>query len=538
MLHNLLNSQTKTITGAAIILGAASLASRLLGLVRDRVLAHYFGAGNLIDAYYAAFKIPDLVYTLLIIGALSAGFIPVFTKLYLKKKHESWQLTNNIINILGFLLIFISAILIIITPLLIPLVAPGFTGEKRNLTILLTRIMFLSPILLGFSAVVGGVLQSLKNFFIYSLSPIMYNLGIIVGATVLVPLFGPAGLAWGVVLGAFLHLSVQLPSLWRAGFHYSFIFNWKDKSLRLIGKLMVPRTLGLAAAQINLIVITAIASTLAAGSVAIFNYGNNLQFFPLGIIAVSFTVAAFPTLSALAAKNKKKDLIKNLSSTIRQILFFIIPLSILLLMLRAQIVRVVLGSGEFDWDATIRTADTLAFFSLSLFAQALTPLLGRAFFALEDTKTPFWCCVATVAVNIIAAWAFTRHWLGVEGLALAYSLAALVNLILLWLLLRWRLGSLDEERILTAVYKISLAAMMMGITIQTFKVLIAPFVNMQTFLGIFTQGLVAGMLGLIAYVVMGLILKSHEMIVFVETIKKKYIRRKALPIDVSGMGTS
>lgn len=539
MLKRLLNNQTKSITGAAIILGAASLASRLLGLVRDRVLAHYFGAGPVMDAYAAAFKIPDLIYALLIGGALTVGFIPIFTKIYLRRtseQQEAWKFVSNVINIFGLLLIVLTTIFIFLTPYLIPLLAPGFTGEKRELTILMTRVMFLSPLLLGFSAMVGGVLQSLKNFFIYSLSPIMYNLGIIVGTTILVPLLGFSGLAWGVVLGAALHLLVQLPAFLKTGFHFSFVFNLADKSLRLMSRLILPRIMALAALQINLIVITAIASTLAAGSVAIFNYANNLQFFPLGIVGISFAVAAFPTLSALAAENKKEEMIKNLSSTVRQILFFIIPLSIIFLMLRAQIVRVVLGSGAFDWEATVRTADSLAFFSLGLFAQALPALLVRAFYALEDTKTPFCIAVLTVAVNIFLSWYLTRHWLGVEGLALAYTLAGILNTILLWIFLRWRLGSLDEERILTAVYKISIAAIVMALTIQTFKTLLAPFLDMQTFLGIFTQGAIAGLLGCVAYVVIGLLLKSYEMKIFVETIRKRLFRIKDLPTDISEIG--
>lgn len=541
MISKILNGQSKTITGAAIILGAASLASRFLGLARDRVLAHYFGAGPIMDAYGAAFKIPDLIYTLSILGALSAGLIPIFTKIYLKSgddKKQAWNLISNTINILMIWLGGAAIILIFVTPWLAPLVAPGFVGEKKEMLILFTRIMLISPILLGLSAVVGGVLQSLKNFFIYSLSPIFYNAGIIVGATVLVPLFGYKGLAWGVVLGAFLHLIVQLPSLRRAGFCYAPIFNWRDADFRAMIRLIIPRTLGLAALQINTVVITAIASTLTAGAVAIFNYAYNLQSFSLGIVGVSFAVAALPTFSTLAAEKKWPALIKNFSSVARQMLFFIIPLSVIFLMLRAQIVRVALGSGAFDWDATIRTADTLAFFALSLFAQCLSMLLARAFYAMEDTKTPLKIGVVTVIVSIFLSWYLTRvtGWFGVEGLALAFTMASILNTALFWIFLRLRLGSLDEENILRAVYKMSVAALLMGLAIQGIKWLVAPLVNMETFWGIFTQGALAGLGGLAIYVLVGLILRSHEMFVFVETIKKRLVRRAALPRDVSGIG--
>lgn len=541
MISKLLNGQSKTITGAAIILGAASLASRLLGLVRDRVLAHYFGAGPIMDAYGAAFKIPDLIYTLSILGALSAGLIPIFTKIYLKSgedKKQAWNLISNTINILTVGLGAAAIVLIIIAPWLAPLVAPGFVGEKKEMMILFTRIMLVSPILLGLSAVVGGVLQSLKNFFIYSLSPIFYNVGIIIGATALVPLFGLKGLALGVVLGAFLHLIVQLPSLWRAGFHYAPIFNWRDNNFRAMIRLIIPRTLGLAALQINMVVITAIASTLTAGAVAVFNYAYNLQSFSLGIVGVSFAVAALPTFSTLAAGKNWPAMIKNFSSVARQMLFFIIPLSVIFLMLRAQIVRVALGSGAFDWDATIRTADTLAFFSLSLFAQCLSMLLARGFYALEDTKTPLKIGMITVAVCVALSWYFTRvtGWFGVEGLALAFTLASMINTALFWIFLRLRLGSLDEENILRAVYKMSVAALLMGLAIQGLKYVVAPIVNMETFLGIFTQGAIAGLGGLVVYVLTGLLLRSHEMFVFIETIKKRLVRRADLPRDVSGIG--
>ncbi|MCX6779375.1 MAG: murein biosynthesis integral membrane protein MurJ, partial [Candidatus Magasanikbacteria bacterium] len=227
------NNYTESVTGAALILGATTLVSRLLGFIRDRVLAHYFGAGDVIDAYYAAFKIPDLAYNLIILGAFSAGFIPVFTKLFSSstlwkdKKNEAWRLVNNAINTLGFFLIILTVVLIALAPILVPFIAPGFNGEKLALTIKMTRIMLLSPLLLGLSTVAGAVLQSVKNFFVYSLSPMMYNIGIIFGAVFFVPLWGNTGLAWGVILGALLHLLIQLPSLISAGYSYTWLFNFK-----------------------------------------------------------------------------------------------------------------------------------------------------------------------------------------------------------------------------------------------------------------------------------------------------------------------
>lgn len=539
------NNKAQTITGAAIILAAASFAARLLGMARDRALAHYFGTSGIMDVYVASFKIPDLIFNLLILGALSVGFIPVLTKLYHHKKlgvvpdqehKEAWLLVSNVLNILGLALIITSAILMIFTPRLMPFIAPGFSGEKLALTIKMTRIIFLSPILLGLSAVIGSVLQTTKNFLIYSLSPIFYNLGIIFGIIVLVPLCGYLGLAWGVILGALLHLLVQLPAFFGTGYRYHWHWNWRDEHLKTILKLMAPRTLSVAVVHLNTLVITAMATVLAAGTLAVFNYAYNLQSFPVSIAGISFAVAAFPTLSLLAGENKIEEIIKNLSSTIRQILFFIVPLSVIFLLLRAQIVRVILGSGNFDWTSTVRTADTLAFFSLSLSAQALTPLLARAFFALGDTKTPVIAAFVTAAFNIAASWFFTGPanlgW-NAEGLAVAFSLTTLLNLALLWVLLRHRLGSLDEGRIVPALLKISVAALGMGLTVQLSKNLIAPLVDMQTFLGIATQGAGAILAGGLIYLAIGLGLRSHEMRIFVDAFKKKLVRKNNLPADIT-----
>lgn len=536
------NNQSSTIVGAAIILAATSGASRLLGFVRDRALAHYFGASDVIDAYYAAFKIPDLTYNLIILGAFSAGFIPVFTKLFNKinlsknTKNEAWTLVNNAINSLGIFLVILTILLILLAPLLVPIIAPGFTGEKMALTIKMTRIMLLSPLLLGLSTVVGAVLQSIKNFFIYSLSPMFYNLGIIIGVLFFVPLWGNIGLAWGVILGAILHLLIQLPSLFQAGYKYGWFFNLRDKNLVTVVKLIIPRMLGLAAGQINFIVMTMLASTLAVGSVAIFNYAFNLQSLPLGLVGISFAVAAFPTLALLAVKDDKEKIVDIFSATVRQILFFTIPLTIIFLMLRAQIVRVVLGSGAFDWDATVRTADTLAFFALSLFTQSLIPLLARAFYALEDTKTPFWCGILSAFINIVIGWYLTlpnKNNLGVAGLALSFSIANIINFVLLWVFLRLRLKNLKEQSILPALYKMSVAAIFMGLSIQSMKTITVSFLNTHTFIGIFLQGLISGLVGLIVYTAIGLLLKSHEMIVFIDTIKKKLVKKESLPEDIS-----
>ena len=532
MIQKLLGSKIHSITGAALVLGAASFVSRVIGLARDRIFAHQFGAGDVLDAYYAAFRIPDLVYNLLIVGALSAGFIPVFIRVMTKDKEKAWKLTSSIINILGIALVIVCGVLWIFTPQLMAFVVPGFDAAKMETTVQLTRIMFLSPILLGLSSVVSGVLQSLKSFCIYALTPIFYNVGIIIGAIVFVPMVGISGLAYGVILGAFLHLAIQIPTLLSHGFQYSPIANLKDPEVREIGRLMIPRTLGLAASQLNLLVITILASTLAAGSLAVFNFANNLQYFPIGIIGYSFAIAAFPTLSTFVAQKKMKEMKSHLSRTIRQILFFIIPITVIFLLLRSQIVRVVLGTGQFDWAATITTGNALAFFALSLFAQCLIPLLARAFFALHDTWTPFVVAFIAALINIIFS-LLLKDSFGVVGLAFAFSISMVAQMGMLWITLRAKIGSLGEYDILMTLYKMMVAAITMGLVVQGLKKPVEMLVDMDRFWGIFTQGAVAGTVGLLVYAGITHVLRVDEMAELRVSLQKRWLKLTNIGAEVN-----
>ena len=528
-LKKILNGKSTTIISAAIIVTASSFASRLLGIIRDRILAGEFGAGTELDIYYAAFRLPDLVYSIIVAGALSAGFIPIFSELLNRwNKKQAWIVANGILNILLISLAFLCLILFFVVPYIVPLITPGFSGEQLSLTIMLTRIMLFSPFFLGLSAVFGGMLQTMKRFVLYSLAPIFYNLGIIAGALWLVNIFGIKGLAIGVGAGAFLHLAVQIPGAYVLGWRYQPIFPWRDKYIRKIGKMMVPRTLSLAVNNINLIIITAIASTLAAGSITIFNLANNLQFFPVGIIGVSFAIAAFPTLSEFAAEESWDKYKKAFSNTVRDVLFFIIPASVLFMLLRAQIVRVILGYGLFTWEDTILTADCLAFFALSLFAQSLIPLLVRMFFAVKNTTVPFVAAVASVALNVFLALWFVQDY-GVVGLALAFTVASIFNLAVLWVILRIKTGHLYELPIIHSLYKISVAALAMGLVVQVSKNIIEPFLDMQTFLGIFSQGIFAGGLGLLVYFGICLVLKSPEIMNFKASLQRRLFKKYYKP---------
>lgn len=529
MINKFFKVQTKTITTAAIIIGSASLVSRLLGVLRDRVLAGEFGAGSELDMYYTAFRIPDLIFNLLVLGALSAGFIPVFSS-YLKNRKAAWELVNITTNVLTLALLLLTGLLLLITPWLVRVIAPGFNEHQIIVTTQLSRIMFLSPIFLAISAIFGGVLQSFKQFFVYSLAPIVYNVGIIIGALFLAPIWGIYGLAWGVVLGAVLHMLIQLPPVLRLGYRYQPAIKLRHPGFLKIMTTMIPRTLGLVTSQINFLIITIIGSTLAAGSIAIFNLTNNLQSFPLGIFGISFAIAAFPTLSELT--KKKKEFIRVFSTTARQILFFIIPASVLLIVLRAQIVRLVLGAGRFDWGDTVIALQALSFFAFSLFAQALILLLIRAFYAFGDSTTPFFTGLIAAGVNIVLAYLLIYQHLGVLGLTLAFSIANILNFILLWLILRHRLGRLDGKNIMISTGKILVATFMLALVTQATKYLVEPLIGTETFIGITSQMIIASSVGLGAYLFIGWLLRLEELTSLADSLKKKWFKKPPLIAEV------
>lgn len=521
---------SQSVISAAFIITMAGLASRVLGLFRDRLLASTFGAGDTLDVYYAAFRIPDLIYNILIMGALSAAFIPVFTGLISQEKDdEAWDVANGVMNLAVSFVILVSLVFFIFAPLLMRLITPGFPPEKMAQVVIFTRIMFLSPIMLGISGIFGGILTSFKRFLIYSLAPILYNAGIIFGILLFVRLWGPIGLAWGVVLGALLHMLVQYPTVRFLGFHHHFAF-WRyfsDKDIRLIFKLMVPRMMAISIIQANLFVITIFASTLASGSLAIFNFAQNLQSLPLGIFGVSFAIAAFPTLSAFYAKGESDNFTKAFADTFCQVLFFVIPISVFMLILRAQIVRVALGAGKFDWNDTITTYECLKYFAISLFAQSVVPLLTRAFYAINNTKTPFLTSLLSEIVNI-ASVLFLIGKFQVLGLAMAFSLSSLFEMFFLMVFLRMKFDDLGDRKIIRSVGQITLATFFSGIGIQVFKYFVAGIVDMDTFLGVFTQLTVSTLAGVGVFIFTCHLLGVEEYLRFKQSLTKKLFRSKGL----------
>lgn len=415
---------------SSLVIASLGMLSRLAGLVRDRILASRFGASDILDAYYASFNLPDLIFNLLVIGAVSSAFIPVFIEQKSRSESEAWKLASNFLNILLLFVAGAIALIFLFTPGLVGLITPGFNPAKKDLTILFTRVMLLSPFIFSISIIVGSISQSFNKFFAFSLAPIMYNLGIIVGAVFLEPKFGPLGLAEGVVLGAFMHLLIQLPGVFRLGFRWEKVLDFSGSAMKKIFKLMVPRTVGLAAMQINWIVLTAIATTISAGSVAVFNFANNLQYVPIALVGISVAVASFPTLSEEALKDGRNEFTRRVTGTLKNILFIIIPLSLLFIYLREDIVRVVLGAGNFGARDVRLTSQIMGLFGIGIFAQSIIPFLSRSFYAMQNTKIPVLTAVASVAANIFLAFRLLEYF-SVFALPLAFSIAGLLNAFLL-----------------------------------------------------------------------------------------------------------
>jgi putative peptidoglycan lipid II flippase len=490
---------------AIAIIAVFTLVSRIVGFVRELLLASRFGAGETLDIYYTAFRLPDTVYNLLILGTLSVVFIPVFNEYYLKDKAKAQRIANSVLNGAAAAMLIICAILFIFARPLTQLVAPGFEGDKFEATVTLTRLMLISPVIFTVSSIFSSYLTSLKEFLVISLAPVLYNLGIIFGLFVFYPRWGLIGLGYGVLLGAVLHLGIQVFESWRRGYIWRPVLDLVDPGVKKIAWLFIPRVLSLDISYISLLVASVIGSTLASGSIAVFNLANNLQAVAVGIFALSTATAIFPVLSELHAQTERQRFAVVLRDAIIRILFFMIPVAIMMLLFRAHIVRLAYGYGNFDWDSTILTFNTVGILSFAVVSQSLVPLFARAFYARQNTKTPLIIGLISMAFNATLSYLAAQYY-GVEGISLGFTIASVINGLLLFIILRLKLGDelTDLESnfdlpLLTATMKIILATVIMGIVSYSLIYAIGPRVNTHTVVGIFTQASLSGLGGILVY---------------------------------------
>ncbi|MEP7081806.1 MAG: murein biosynthesis integral membrane protein MurJ [Chloroflexota bacterium] len=442
---------------ASLVLTAAALASRLLGWIRLLVIGSQFGASSELDAYFAAFRIPDAIFQLVVAGALSAALIPVFSSYRARgQEAEAWRLASSVINLVMIALSVLSLLMAILAPVLVPIVAPGFDEPTTELTIRLTRIMLISPVLIGMGAVVTGILNSYQQFTVPSIAPLLYNLAIIGAAIFLAPIFGVEGLAIGVALGSLAHLLVQLPNLARVGHRYKPTIDLSHPGVRRVVWLMGPRMLGLASGQVNFLVSTVLASGLAAGSLAVYNYAFQLSQLPVGVIGVGVAVALFPTLSQDAAMGRIGEIRRQVANAVRVLVFVAAPLTAIMVVLREPLTSVFYQYGLFSQAATEQTAITLLFFAVGLGGHIVVHTLTRAFYAMQDTRTPVTWAIVAVAVNVpLMVWLVGP--MGVPGLALALSISSSLEVIgLLWSLRR-RIDSVEGSAIARSLARAAVA---------------------------------------------------------------------------------
>ena len=513
---------TGVVIRAGLLLTGAAVASRVLGWVRLLVIGAQFGASSELDAYLAAFRIPDAIFQLVVAGALSAALIPVYAAYRARgEEDEGWALASSVINLVVIALAGISLLMALAAPWLMPIVAPGFDAETTALTVELTQVMLLSPVFIGLGAVVTGLLQTHGRFGPSSVAPLVYNLAIIAAAILLVPFFGVQGLAIGVVIGSIGHLVVQLPALRRLNPAWSPKVDLRHPGVRRVTVLMGPRMLGLAAGQVNLIVSTALASGLAAGSITAFTYAFQLSQLPVGIIGVSIAVALFPTLSREAALGRASEIRRQVNASLRVLFFIAAPLTAVMIVLREPLASVFFEYGLFSAESAQRTASALAWFAIGVPAHVMVHVLTRAFYAMQDTRTPVAWAVVAVVANIILMLLLVEP-MGVEGLALAISISATLEVVGLMVALRQRLGNLDG-RVLLLSFSRSLVA-----TVVAAAVMLAGSLWLASALPVIAGGggrlvalLLPGLAGAIVYLAVGLALRAPEL-----DILRRLVRRR------------
>jgi putative peptidoglycan lipid II flippase len=556
-IFRLISREYVNIDQAALLLGFFAFLSQVLALFRDRAIAHFIGPSPALDAYYAAFRVPDLIFICIASLASITVLIP-----YIVAKMNGEVVTpaarkylNDVFTAFLLLMILVSMVAFILMPYLAHIIAPGFDTLAQAKLIKLSRIMLFSPILLGLSGLFGTVTQLFRKFFVYALSPIFYNLGIIVGVIFLYPIFGIYGLASGVALGAFLHFIVQAFSAASSGFtpKLSFSINWRD--IKDVAMTSFPRTLGLAFNNMSLIVIIALASYLKSGSISIFNFSFNLQSVPLNIIGISYAVAAFPTLAKSVSMGKIDEFRNHLKEAARAIVFWSLPIIFLFIVVRAQIVRVILGSGSFSWENTRLVAACLAIFSISIVAQGMITLLSRAYYAHGETKRPLYVNFSCSILIIILSYFFIhlfqsslifRYFIesmlkvtdipGTEVLMLplAYSTGTIINAILHWYFVRK--DFMKGESFITKTFFQSLgASFFLGITAYLGLNVLSPIFGTTTFWGVFLQGFISGVFGILAAFVVLYLLRSEELNKLIKALKTNFWQAKVLPPSQEGL---
>lgn len=545
-----LNKEFKGVNEAALLLGGFAFLSQILGLIRDRMLAQVVGVGETLDVYYAAFRVPDFLY----ISIASLASITVLMPFLIEKigigdqNKDAKRFINNIFTIYIIFMVGISIFIFILMPYLAKLIAPGFNESQILMLINVSRIMLLSPIFIGLSNLIGTVTQLFKNFLVFSLSPVFYNIGILFGIIFLYKILGVYGLSIGVVVGALLHFLIQVPVVIKHGFFPKFISKIDWREILKVVKISLPRTLALSSNSLAFLVLIAIASSFEKGAISLFTFSYNLQSVPVGIIGISYSVAAFPILAKSFSMKDMDNFIKHIIIASKQIIFWSLPVIFLFIVLRAQIVRVVLGTNSFSWSDTRLTAASVAIFVISLITQSLVLLFVRGYYATGNTKKPLFINMFSSLMIIIFSYVLMKlfnsndYLLGilenllrvkdVSGtimfiLPISYVLGSILNLILIWISFKKDfLRGYDFSIISKTFFDSLLGAAIIGIVSYLSLGIFDDIFDITTGYGIFLQGFISGCIGILYGIFVLYLIKNKEIRDLFKAIQNKFWKNR------------
>ncbi len=494
------------------------LLSNVLGFLRDLVLANTLPL-NVLDTYYAAFRIPDLLFNLFILGAISSAFIPVYLDSKAKDGDEAaWRLAHNLLHTALVVLVVLGIILLVFMPSILPLFVPGFDPEKMQQTVQLARVLLLSPFFFAVSYILGGVLNAHQKFFAYSLAPLVYNIAIIAGGFLALK-FNVMIVAWFVVLGAFLHVLVQVPVLSGLGYKYKFVLDWRDPALGKVLRLMVPRAISLGMTQFILVAFTRIGSFLATGAVSIYTLTNNLQTAPVAIFGASIATAVFPMLGKASSEDDEPKFRSLLTDSLSGMFFFMIPITALAWVLRAHIIRLYLALNHQTWEDTIRAIGTFQWFILALVAQAFILIMIRAFYARHDTRTPMVIAILTGVLSIVLASTLVANAPEVSSLSLAFLIGVTCEAILLLIFFMLKnpklldLGAVLKSVGVAAIFAFAsgLFARLILAVVSEGAIVPSEGLGTERIVPLFEALLAAAAGGVVVYFLLAYIFKRHEL---------------------------
>ncbi len=555
MVKRFLEMMGKEIGGlheAAYLLAFFAFLSQILALVRDKLLAFNFGAGHDLDIYYAAFRIPDLIFVSIASMVSASVLVPFFIERFNRDEDKGKRFIDSIFTAFFLAIIVISGITYLLMPHLVAWLLPGFVNDQSfSDLVLASRILLLSPIFLGLSNFLSSITQMHKRFLVYALSPILYNIGIIIGIICLHPLFGIYGLVWGVIIGALLHMMIQVPFIMHKDSfpNLSIRISWSDISRVVLVSL--PRTVTLSSNQLASFFLVSLASFMSGGSISVFSLAFNLQSVPLSIIGVSYSSAVFPTLSKFFVENNRRQFLQQMIDSARHIVFWSIPITIMFIVLRAQIVRTIYGAGQFDWADTRLTAAVLSIFIISVIGQSLILLFVRAYYAEGKTKRPLFVNVASGVIIVILGYTLTKIFFAyplfkyfledlfkVSGqmgtsvlvLPLAYSIGVLINTYFHWHMFEKDYPGFTKPVIAT-LFQSFAASVIMGyiafLSLRFFNI----FFPLTKAWNVFFQGLFAGIVGIVIGVLILILLKNREVKEIWSTLHHKFWKSNVVVPD-------